>query len=51
MSGIIDWFKSIPENFKNFVIENQHNPIMWIIFFFAGVAIFLLTYSALHRNK
>ena len=46
-----DFITSIPENFKNFIIDNSHNAILWICLFFGGILIFFLTYNALNKNK
>ncbi len=35
---------------KDFVVDQGENPVFWLILFFAGLGIFLLVYSALHRN-
>ena len=51
MSEFIEWVKNIPDNFKQFIIDNQRNPIMWIAFFFIGLALFFLTYRALHKKN
>lgn len=37
--------------FKNFVIDNYGNPLMWFGFILIGVAIFSIVYSALHPNE
>lgn len=47
---MIDFFKNIGESIKDFIMTNGENPIFWLILFFAGIAIFLITYSALHRD-
>lgn len=47
---MVDFFKDIFASIKDFIMTNGENPIFWLIIFFAGIAIFLLTYSALHRD-
>ena len=49
--GIIEKIEEWVRPFKNFVINNHGNPFMWLIFFLVGIAIFSLTFSALHRNN
>ncbi len=51
MLTIKETITNIPENFKNFIIENNTNPLLWICLFFGGVLIFFLTYNALNKNK
>ena len=35
---------------KDFLFANHGNPIMWIIIFCAGLALFVFTYGVLHRD-
>ena len=51
MQKIIDWIVNIPENFKNFIIDNSRNVLLWICLFFGGILVFFLTYNALNKNK
>lgn len=51
MEQIKNWIVSAPENFKNFIIENSRNPILWIALFFIGILVFAFTYNALNKNK
>lgn len=48
---IMDSINKAFEGVKNFVVEKGENPLFWIVAFFLGVAIFWLTYSALHRDN
>ncbi len=36
---------------KDFIVTNGENPIFWLILFFAGIGLFLLTYGVLHKDK
>ena len=51
MESIKETIVNIPENFKNFIIDNSSNPVLWICLFFGGVIVFFLTYNALNKNK
>mgnify|MGYP000132255051 FL=1 len=51
MSEVLEWIKNLPENFKDFIIDNGRNPILWILLFFTGMLVFFLTYNALNKNK
>ncbi len=54
---VVEWFKALAakleewtEPIRDYVAANHNNPIMWIIIFVAGLAIFGFTYSTLHRE-
>lgn len=47
---MVEFFKGIGESIKDFIMTNGENPIFWLILFFAGLIIFSLAYSALHRD-
>ena len=51
MEQIKEFIVNAPENFKNFIIENSRNPILWIALFFGGLLVFFLTFNALNKNK
>ena len=51
MKNIINWFISIPENFKEFILAHDRSAILWICLFFGGMAVFFLTYKALHKDE
>lgn len=38
-------------NFRDFIIENGQNPILWTGLFLLGLVIFGITYRALNKNK
>lgn len=45
------FFNDISEGLKHFIIQNNTNPILWIFIFFGGLAVFYLTYKALHKER
>lgn len=47
---MIDAIKNAASEFKEFIVENGNNPILWIVLFFAGILIFWTTYNSLHRD-
>lgn len=51
MEQIKDFIVNAPENFKNFIIENSSNPVLWISLFFGGLLLFFFTYNALNKQK
>ena len=38
------------EPMQDFFMSQHDNPIFWIIVFVIGLAVFALTYNALHRD-
>lgn len=51
MSKIVEVIQNGAESFKDFIIDNGRNPILWIALFFAGILIFFFTFNALNKNK
>lgn len=51
MENIKEWIINLPENFKDFIVDNNSNPILWIGLFFGGILLFVFTYNALNKNK
>lgn len=47
--NIIDSVKEISEQFKDWIINNSTNPLLWIGLFFLGILIFAFTYRALNK--
>lgn len=45
------WLEEMMEQFKDFIVENHANPLLWIGLFVAGLAIFALTYNALTKHR
>ena len=48
--GILDTFEKLGDGFKNFLIDADRNPVVWIGLFLLGLVIFFLTYNALHKD-
>lgn len=48
---MIKWLENVSENFKDWIIENGNNPVLWVGLFFLGLFIFIITYKALNKNK
>ena len=50
MLSIMETFNEWGDKLKNFVVENNRNPIFWICVFVAGLLLFFWTYNALTKN-
>lgn len=51
---ILDLFEELNKisgNFKNWILENNTNPVLWIGLFLLGLAIFGMTYRILNKHK
>lgn len=46
-----EWIENVAGSFKDFIINNSENPVLWICLFFGGILIFWATYNALNKNK
>ena len=42
--------EKLSDTFKQFILDNQSNPVLWIGIVVLGVALFGFTYSALSKN-
>lgn len=51
MNNIIEWINNLANNFKDFIIKYNTNPVLWIALFFIGILVFLFTYNYLNKNK
>ena len=47
--NIIDSINEIANNFKEWIINNGGNPILWVGLFFLGIFVFSVTYRALNK--
>ena len=47
MDAINEFFGKV----QDWVVTEGENPVFWLILFFGGIGIFLLTYNALHKNQ
>ena len=50
MENVMETIENWAESFKNFIIDNQSNPVLWIGIFVIGLAIFGFVYSSLSKN-
>ena len=50
MLNIVDKLNEWIEPFKNFVMKNHSNPMMWLVFVLIGIFAFSVVFGALHRN-
>lgn len=51
LGNIWNWLEQTVGKFKDFVVANYGNPLMWLAFFFIGIAVFYLTYNALTKHN
>ena len=42
--------KNAAESFKDFIVDNGTNPVLWVTLFFAGLLVFWATYNSLHKD-
>lgn len=47
--NIMDTINEVAESFKNWIIDNSTNPLLYIGLFFLGIFIFAATYRALNK--
>ena len=48
---IMDDLNEKLEPFKEWILKNQGNPIIWLSLFILGVVIFNFTYNSLQKEK
>lgn len=48
--GILESLDKAGKTVQNFLIGAERNPIVWIGLFLLGLAVFFLTYNALHKD-
>lgn len=49
--NIMDNINEIAEKIKQFIIDNQTNPILWITLFLGGLAIAMWTFKKLNKDS
>ena len=49
--GIIEKLNEWVEPIHAWLDANHSNPLMWLAFFLIGLAVFFITYNALHKDK
>jgi hypothetical protein len=47
---VISTLEKWVEPFKQFILDNSTNPLLWVGLFLGGVLIFFITYGALNKN-
>lgn len=50
LDKIVKVIENVSNGFKEFIIENGTNPVLWMVLFFGGVLIFWAVYNYLHKN-
>ncbi len=48
--NIIDSINGVADNFKEWIINNSSNPLLWIGLFFLGILVFVVAYRALNKQ-
>lgn len=48
--NILDNINKVADNFKEWIIENSTNPLLWVGLFFLGIFVFIVTYRSLNRQ-
>ncbi len=49
-----EFTRSVEDTFEgpiDFIRDHHQNPLLWLVFFFLGIAIFHATYNALEKEK
>ena len=49
--SIMDKLTELSDNFKEWLIANGDNPIIWIAFFGGGLLLFFFLYNYLKKGK
>ena len=47
--NIIDSINEVADSFKEWIIDNSTNPLLYIGLFFLGIFVFAVTYRALNK--
>lgn len=51
MNPILNVLKDLSFTFREWIIENQKNPLFWMGLFFLALLIFATVYNALQKEK
>ena len=51
MKGIIDTLNKWMQPVKEFILEHQSNPLLWLALFGLGIFVFVTVYRALQKEK
>lgn len=49
--GIFETLQKWSDQIKEFMLKNDQNVVLYTALFLAGVAIFAITYNALHKEN
>ena len=49
--GIMDKFKEWSDKFKDFIMNNYGNPVLWVAILVFGILLFKVLYSGLNKNN
>lgn len=49
--GIMDTLEKWSEKFKDFIMDNYGNPILWVAILAFGILLFKTLYSGLNKNQ
>jgi len=49
IDSIIETMTEVTDAFKEWIINNSTNPLLWIGLFFLGIFVFVATYKALSK--
>ena len=47
--NIIDTINKVADSFKEWIIDNSTNPLLYIGLFFLGIFVFTVTYRSLNK--
>lgn len=50
IENFVEWGEEFIKPFKSFIHSNYSNPILMVVLFVSGIALFLWTYDALSKN-
>lgn len=50
IEDFVEWAEEAVLPFKEFIIDNYGNPILWIALLGLGIFLFGFTYSSLNKN-
>ena len=48
---MMKWLEEVSDSFKGWILAHGSNPVLWIVLFFSGILVFVLTYKALTKHK
>lgn len=51
MDNIWNGMVEVSDSFREWILENSNNPLLWVGLFMLGLIIFFVTYNALQKEK